>query len=229
MTAVVADSGRPAAAELQPLPDETGWRVAGDWTLAGLAPRLGELRPALGRTSAAARWDLSDLAALDSAGAMLLVGGWGGALPVALQASEDHRRLLTELAAQNLPGPRRRRHGPAVAVTFLGDRVLAGVRGVREALALFGQLLLDAAALVRAPRDFPLRELSATLYKAGLLALPVTGLVGLLIGVVLSYLSALQLRLFGAETFIVWWGWRRRANWVPCSPRSWSPAAAVRR
>ena len=34
-------------------------------------------------------------------------------------------------------------------------------------------------------------------------ALPITGLVGLLIGVVLSYLSALQLRLFGAETFIV--------------------------
>ncbi len=203
MTAVAADPGKPVVAELQPLPGEAGWRVAGDWTLVGLASRLGELRPALGRASAAGRWDLSDLAALDSAGAMLLVGGWDGALPADLQASEDHRRLLTALAAQTLPGARPRRRGPVVAVTFLGDRVLKGLRGVREALALFGQLLLEAMALLRAPRGFPLRELSATLYKAGLLALPITGLVGLLIGVVLSYLSALQLRLFGAETFIV--------------------------
>jgi phospholipid/cholesterol/gamma-HCH transport system permease protein len=33
--------------------------------------------------------------------------------------------------------------------------------------------------------------------------MPVTALVGFLIGVVLSYLSALQLQLFGADVFIV--------------------------
>lgn len=199
-------AGEPAAAAaalLQPLAGGAGWRVAGDWTLAGLAPRLRELRPALARASTAGRWDLSALAALDSAGALLLVRSWGGRLPAELAVREPHRRLLEELAAQALPAVRRRRPGPASAVAALGGWVLDGLRGAGEMLALLGQLLLDALALAGAPRAFPLREFSATLYRAGLLALPITGLVGLLIGVVLSYLSALQLRMFGAETFIV--------------------------
>jgi len=37
----------------------------------------------------------------------------------------------------------------------------------------------------------------------GAMALPITALVGALIGVVLAYLTALQLRQFGAESFIV--------------------------
>jgi len=41
------------------------------------------------------------------------------------------------------------------------------------------------------------------LFKSGVRAMPVTALVGFLIGVVLSYLSALQLKQFGADIFIV--------------------------
>ena len=48
-----------------------------------------------------------------------------------------------------------------------------------------------------------LREFSATLFKSGAQALPVTALVGFLIGIVLSYLSSLQLKTFGADIFIV--------------------------
>ncbi|MDA0190839.1 MAG: ABC transporter permease, partial [Proteobacteria bacterium] len=70
-------------------------------------------------------------------------------------------------------------------------------------IALFGQLLLDLAWLCRHPRDLPWREFSANLYKSGALALPVTALVGFLIGVVLSYLSSLQLKSFGADVYIV--------------------------
>src|SRR5690606_24958942 len=123
-----------------------GWRLAGDWTLAGLAPRLRELRPALARAATAGRWDLSGLAALDSAGALLLVRTWGGRLPADLAVRDAHRRLLEELAAQGLPEVRRRRPGPAAAVTALGDWVLAGLRGAGQVLALLGQLLLDALA-----------------------------------------------------------------------------------
>lgn len=192
-----------AAPGLQPLA-VGGWQVTGNWTLAQLAPRLTELRRALAATARTDRWDLDGLAALDSAGALLLLDAWGGALPAALEASERQRRVLEELAAVAPPPvPRRRLPSPAGLVTALGERALDGIAQVGAALTLFGQLLLELAAVLAAPRRFPARELSATLYKAGLLALPITGLVGLLIGVVLSYLSALQLRLFGAETFIV--------------------------
>ena len=66
-----------------------------------------------------------------------------------------------------------------------------------------GQLLLDAARLVRHPGDGPWRDVSGHLYHIGALALPITALVGFLIGVVLAYLTSQQLRKFGADAFIV--------------------------
>ena len=45
--------------------------------------------------------------------------------------------------------------------------------------------------------------MSGHLYGMGATALPITALVGFLIGVVLAYLMSLQLRQFGAESFIV--------------------------
>ncbi len=64
-------------------------------------------------------------------------------------------------------------------------------------------MLLDCLYLARHPADIPWREFTANVYKAGALALPVTALVGFLIGVTISYLSALQLKSFGADLFIV--------------------------
>ncbi len=63
--------------------------------------------------------------------------------------------------------------------------------------------MLDLGYLLHHPRDWPLLEISANLFKVGVKAMPVSALVGFLIGVVLSYLSALQLRTFGADAFIV--------------------------
>lgn len=64
-------------------------------------------------------------------------------------------------------------------------------------------MVLDLGFLCAHPRDIPWREFSASLYKSGAQALPVTALVGFLIGVVLSYLSSLQLKTFGADIFII--------------------------
>lgn len=196
-------AGAAAPPRLQPLA-AGGWEVTGTWTLARLAPCLPELRRALAATAPTDTWNLDGLTALDSAGALLLLDAWGGALPAALHGPDRQRRVLEELAAVAPPPARRRAlPSPAGLLSALGARVFAGIAQLGAALALLGQLLLELAALAAAPWRFPGRELSATLYKAGLQALPITGLVGLLIGVVLSYLSALQLRLFGAETFIV--------------------------
>jgi phospholipid/cholesterol/gamma-HCH transport system permease protein len=46
-------------------------------------------------------------------------------------------------------------------------------------------------------------DISNTIYEAGVRALGITALVGFLIGIVLSYLSALQLKIFGAEIYII--------------------------
>jgi phospholipid/cholesterol/gamma-HCH transport system permease protein len=73
----------------------------------------------------------------------------------------------------------------------------------RDFLRLIGQLTLDVGKLIRAPHRGPWRDFSGQLYQFGATALPITALVGLLIGIVLAYLTSQQLRQYGAETFIV--------------------------
>ena len=58
------------------------------------------------------------------------------------------------------------------------------------------QVVLDTVYLVRQPARIPWREISSNIYRTGTQALGITALVGFLVGVVLSYLSAQQLKLF---------------------------------
>ena len=92
---------------------------------------------------------------------------------------------------------------PPTRVVTVGSLSLSLWRHLTDFTTLVGQLVLDLGQVLRAPREMPWRESSANLYKSGVRAMPVTALVGFLIGIVLSYLSALQLKNFGADIFIV--------------------------
>lgn len=181
------------------------WRADGQWTLRGIERRLPLLRKELlAAASADAAWDISRIELLDSVGALLLVEAWGDQLPQSLQAQPNHRALLQDFLSDKLKQDRSVTSAQAFFNLLAVAEELARIsRKLAAFIALIGQFTLDLALLVRHPRRMPWREFSATFYKTGTLALPITGLVGLLVGVVLSYLSALQLRLLGAEVYIV--------------------------
>ncbi|KAG0768035.1 hypothetical protein G6F22_017555 [Rhizopus arrhizus] len=88
-------------------------------------------------------------------------------------------------------------------VRALGGAIFRGAENGRALLVMLGQLVLDFGAMLRRPRLGPWREISAQVYRTGAQALGITALVGFLIGVVLSYLSAQQLQMIGADRFIV--------------------------
>ncbi len=177
--------------------------LSGAWTLAGLVPCLDVIRDGLAAAVAAGvRWDLSAVTHLDSAAATLLWRAWGGRWPETVALDDAQRHIIERIAAVSPGGgpPSRRSLSP---VEGLGAFVLAVLHDLHGLVALFGQLLLDIAHLARHPAEIPWKEFSANLFKAGAQALPVAGLVGFLIGITISYLSALQLKTFGADLFIV--------------------------
>ena len=140
---------------------------------------------------------------LDSAGALLLWRIWGRRWPEALTLSPQLRGVLERslaVPAETATPPRKERLAVLVS---LGELVFEAGRNLHGIVNLLGQLVLDGFYLLTHPQDIPWREFSANIYRSGAQALPVTALVGFLIGVVLSYLSALQLKTFGADTFIV--------------------------
>jgi phospholipid/cholesterol/gamma-HCH transport system permease protein len=178
----------------------------GRWTLAA----IGRQAPALARGiaeqagSSDAAWDALEIEALDSAGAMLLWRAWGRRLPDVLVLSPEHQRIFERLAEVDERGrPQGERRPPLAWLLAIGRAGLALRAHLLDFMVLVGQLALDIAHLARSPRELPRREISANVYKGGVRAMPVTALVGFLIGIVLSYLSSLQLRLVGADIFIV--------------------------
>lgn len=182
-------------------------RLSGHWRLDNAVGREAALIALLGASSAPAAnviWNGMAIESLDSAGALALWRAWGRSLPVAVQLRPEHRHVFDRLAAADRLPPAE----PAVRESWSGIRAV-GTMALNAAdhlvgfITLLGQLLLDMLHVLRYPVDMPRREISATLFKAGAAAMPVAALVGFLIGVVLSYLSALQLRQFGADGLIV--------------------------
>lgn len=180
-------------------------RLGGDWVAAALADRRAwrALAGQLKKVKAARRWDLQSLGRLDHVGAQLLWHHWGGRWPESVQASDGQRQLLQRVAALTPSGAAAPSGRRGEAFDHLGAMVLGALRFMAQLVEVIGQLVLDLWRLARAPARGPWRDISGHLYQMGATALPITALVGFLIGVVLAYLMSLQLQRFGAETFIV--------------------------
>jgi phospholipid/cholesterol/gamma-HCH transport system permease protein len=199
---------RPPALQLA-LGTDGSPRVAltGEWTTLALAARVARLKGELVRHGAGAEssWDLSGLEKLDHAGALLLWQSWGQSLPQNLLIPPSLRRYFTRFQTQTAVNPSAPDQAPSVvhAVERLGQDLIHLIVQLRDAVALIGRLLLDLADLTRRPAHWPLREISAGIFRAGAQAMGILALLGFLIGVVLSYLSGDQLRQFGAELYVV--------------------------
>jgi phospholipid/cholesterol/gamma-HCH transport system permease protein len=178
--------------------------LAGPWILRALEAQFDELARRLAEYARDAdrHWDLSAVTRLDHAGALLLWRAWGGRRAPRLTLRPEHEILFAGFAAQRRP-PAKPRRDPGAPFRRLGSKVIAFADHVLRFLLLVGQIVIDAAHLPRHPREVPWLEISANIYRTGAQALGITALVGFLVGIVLSYLSAQQLKTFGADIFII--------------------------
>ncbi|HYF41856.1 MAG TPA: ABC transporter permease [Ramlibacter sp.] len=179
--------------------------LLGQWTAAQFAqPRvLRSLQSSFGAADSGTRWDLRQAQQLDHVGAQLLWDHWGQQWPERLELLPAQRAVLERVAQFTAPAPAHRRTTWLRRYLGLGAAVLHRLDDFTAFVRLIGQLALDILRLGRAPHQGPWRDLSGHLYAIGATALPITALVGFLIGVVLAYLTSQQLRAFGADAYIV--------------------------
>ena len=149
------------------------------------------------------RWSLAAIEKLDYLGAQVLWNLWDHHWPAALQIEPEQRAMLETVEKYTVRLPPARKSSWTEPLRLLGERLLSLIDHVKGMLRLLGQLLLDILRLIRHPQQGPWRDFSGHLYHFGATALPITALVGFLIGVVLAYLISQQLRQFGADAFIV--------------------------
>ncbi len=181
--------------------------ASGIWQVHALAQRATiktitrTLKPLQGDSSV--QWDLSQVVSIDHIGAQLFWNAWGKARPQFLQLTagqEEFFKRLEQTGVIDIPPSRAPR---LTWVMKLGFAMLAFFEHMAGFIALIGQVIQDLWRFALRPARGPWREISANIFHAGFQALGITALVGFLIGVVLSYLSAQQLRTFGGDIYLV--------------------------
>jgi phospholipid/cholesterol/gamma-HCH transport system permease protein len=197
-----------AAAIAHPTPQELA--LAGSWT----ARDIGAIRPQLDALPAASGSEMvvdgARVEALDTAGAWvlqkLLSRLRGEGVVVTLRGLRPEFAGLLEVVAQHLTSPDHR-PGPAAsrspgALERIG-RSAATVFG--ESLALLGfvgESALAFAGSIARPARLRWRPILYHIRSAGVDALPIVGLLSFLLGIVVAYQGADQLRQYGASIFV---------------------------
>jgi len=148
-------------------------------------------------------WDLSQVTSLDHIGAQMFWNAWGKKRPEQLTLAPKQEDLFKRIEEAGKKEPPRAKPNHVNIVMRLGFALLVFFEHMQGFIKLIGQVIQDSWRFIKRPRMGPWREISANIYHAGFQALGITALVGFLIGVVLSYLSAQQLRMFGGDMYLV--------------------------
>ncbi|MCV2356476.1 MlaE family lipid ABC transporter permease subunit [Paucibacter sp. B2R-40] len=193
--------------------------LAGCWTARGLgnvAELLADAQPARaeqGKEKGEIELEVSGLKALDSAGAyvlqkLLLRLGPAGQPARLLGLPEPMQALMTVVAeqlAQTESVAKPAEPSPGVLERLGREMVKRGSAAWLELLALLSFVGENALALGRCllrPTRFRWRPMLFNLRLAGVDALALVGLMSFLLGVVVAYQGANQLRQYGANIFV---------------------------
>jgi phospholipid/cholesterol/gamma-HCH transport system permease protein len=173
------------------------WRLSGALTVRSVSGVAEALDHAQGEL------DLSGLTRLDTAGAYLLQRH-AHRLGI-VHAQPDHAALLDRVAG-SMPKPPAQTKASFTLVQFLDKigRMVASAGGfLVEITAMLGVFLARLGQVIRHPGKMPMTALVHHADQVGWRAIPIVSLMSFLIGVVLAFQGAVQLRQFGAEIFVV--------------------------
>ncbi|MFZ5774602.1 MAG: MlaE family lipid ABC transporter permease subunit [Thermodesulfobacteriota bacterium] len=190
-----------------PAPDCLELILSGTWRLAAAPPSLEPLRQQLasGRPTSIS-FDCRQVRNWDSTLPTFLLAAHALCAGHGLTPDQDGlpagvRRLLT-LALASPEQPLANRADRPTLLARLGEQTLAWVAGGREALTFIGATVLALVSLFRGRARFRGADLLQLLHDCGSQALPIIALVSVLVGLILAFVGAVQLRLFGAEIYV---------------------------
>ena len=184
-------------------------RLAGAWSLESGLPAMGPVEEALAAdpppravtfdTQALEHWDSGVLAFLTKVEDLAKQRGVKvdrRALP------EGPQRLLTLAGTASekqgtKPAPR-----PASLTARLGVAAIAAWDSTLNALAFLGDATLSFGRLLTGRARFRWRDFAVVVQECGVQALPIVTLINFLVGMIIAFVGAVQLKKFGASIYI---------------------------
>ena len=183
-------------------------QLAGQWQLRAGLPSTAPVEQALATTppprmvvfdtTGLTSWDSSGLAVLDrivtvSRARQIVIQPEG--LPKGLQ------RLLTLATAVAEKGDARAAPTPPW-LARVGTAAQGASEGTREATQFLGEATLSFGRFLRGTANFQWRDVLLVLQESGPNALPIVTLINFLVGLIIGFVSAVQLQKFGASIYV---------------------------
>jgi len=152
-------------------------------------------------------YDLNAVERLDSAAALMILGlvrkmeGRGYSCTIDYH-NEEFGRLFEMVSAH---GHAESTFAPAKesALASLGRRVSQDLKAVFDFLAFFGQLSIAMMHYLLSFRSIRWKEIMFEMNESAIKALGIVSLTMFLVGIVIAYQSSVQLKIYGANIFIV--------------------------
>jgi len=186
--------------------------AGGDWITAEAGRLDGETHKIATTGAGEAEIDGSAITSLDSAGMWLLLRIKYAleAMHVPVKSLVVPERFAPLLAAVEREGPIPPRvpshHRPSLhhLLERMGKGTIHALRQGYDMVGFLGRVTVETTeAFLQPRRELPFPTLVHQIEETGLTALPIVGLLAFLLGIVLAYQGADQLRRFGAEIYTI--------------------------
>ncbi|HYP99013.1 MAG TPA: ABC transporter permease, partial [Polyangiaceae bacterium] len=116
--------------------------------------------------------------------------------------SADVRRIVDLYGGRRKPRRATAKRRPVSAIAQVGTATLNLIGEAKQILDFLGRLVMSTLQVLRQPKSLNLRDVGLTIERAGADAAPIVLLINFLIGFVMAYQSAAQLKQFGASIYV---------------------------
>jgi phospholipid/cholesterol/gamma-HCH transport system permease protein len=190
-------------------PDVLAVSLSGDWRRANNPPAASAVEEQLAISPQVRRIVLSteDLTGWDSMLLTFLIGvrtlaSENSVTVHEVNLPEGVKRLLALVSATREKTWDKPTSPRVPILERVGETALAFWRSLLDTMDFLGNVLVAFVRLVRGTAAFRRSDLLLIVQQSGAQALPIVSLISILIGLILAFIAAIQLKLFGAQIYV---------------------------